>query len=478
MLLYLIASAGILLPVLVLAGLIALRTYLVRDRDKHRQAILQQVQVPDNCSPLIVGFFHPYCNAGGGGERVLWTAIEALLRQHPHVVCALYTGDVEVSKQDMLEKAKSRFDISLPSERLVILHLYERVWVEDKRYPRFTLLGQSVGSMLLGWEALRLLIPDIFLDSMGYAFTFPLVKLAGRCKIAAYVHYPTISTDMIKKVSERTQDFNNTANVAGSAALSSGKLLYYQTFAMIYGWVGALADVVMVNSSWTKGHIEYIWGRPAQTVYPPCDTSALGKIELAGRHRSILSIGQFRPEKNHALQVRSFKKLLALDPSLKDGSQPARLVMLGSSRHAEDTDRINKLKQLTQQLNIEDNVEFVINASYDELLARLANATIGIHTMWNEHFGIGVVEYMAAGLVPIAHDSAGPRMDIVVQHQGSRTGYLAQDEEGFAQAMLTVLHMPEVERLKIQQNARDASQRFSAESFCKEFLAALDPLLV
>lgn len=24
-----------------------------------------------------VGFFHPYCNAGGGGERVLWRAVEA-----------------------------------------------------------------------------------------------------------------------------------------------------------------------------------------------------------------------------------------------------------------------------------------------------------------------------------------------------------------------------------------------------------------
>lgn len=25
-----------------------------------------------------VGLFHPYCNAGGGGERVLWCAVRAL----------------------------------------------------------------------------------------------------------------------------------------------------------------------------------------------------------------------------------------------------------------------------------------------------------------------------------------------------------------------------------------------------------------
>lgn len=29
-------------------------------------------------SGKVVGFFHPYCNAGGGGERVLWCAIRAI----------------------------------------------------------------------------------------------------------------------------------------------------------------------------------------------------------------------------------------------------------------------------------------------------------------------------------------------------------------------------------------------------------------
>ena len=26
----------------------------------------------------VVGFFHPFCSAGGGGERVLWKAIQVL----------------------------------------------------------------------------------------------------------------------------------------------------------------------------------------------------------------------------------------------------------------------------------------------------------------------------------------------------------------------------------------------------------------
>ena len=39
-------------------------------------------------------------------------------------------------------------------------------------------------------------------DTMGYAFTFPVVVWLTRASvpIGAYVHYPTISTDMLARV--------------------------------------------------------------------------------------------------------------------------------------------------------------------------------------------------------------------------------------------------------------------------------------
>eukprot|EP01043_Picozoa_sp_COSAG02_P035097 COSAG02_NODE_2492_length_8691_cov_45.293412_6_plen_86_part_00 len=36
---------------------------------------------------------------------------------------------------------------------------------------------------------------------------------------------------------------------------------YYKLFAAIYGLVGRRADVVMANSSWTKGHVVALWVR-------------------------------------------------------------------------------------------------------------------------------------------------------------------------------------------------------------------------
>lgn len=56
----------------------------------------------------IVGFFHPFCNAGGGGERVLWAAIRATQKRWPKAKCVVYTGDHNVTKETMLSRVEVR----------------------------------------------------------------------------------------------------------------------------------------------------------------------------------------------------------------------------------------------------------------------------------------------------------------------------------------------------------------------------------
>ena len=82
-------------------------------------------------------------------------------------------------------------------------------------------------------------------------------------------------------------------------------------------------------------------------------------------------------------------------------------------RNAEDEARVLELKELVKKLGIEvgplipsskvtlfdcnlhqDNIEFVLNASYDELLSWLGRASVGVSSMVDEHFGINVVEFM------------------------------------------------------------------------------------
>ncbi|KAL0786050.1 hypothetical protein Bca101_002296 [Brassica carinata] len=73
----------------------------------------------------------------------------------------------------------------------------------------------------------------------------------------------------------------------------------------------------------------------------------------------------------------------------------------------------------------------------------------------NASIAKSVVEYMtAAGAIPIAHNSAGPKMDIVLEEDGQRTGFLAETVEEYAEAILDIVKMKETERLKMAAYAR------------------------
>ena len=150
---------------------------------------------------------------------------------------------------------------------------------------------------------------QVWVDTVGWPMPYPLVWLAG-CKVAAYVHYPTISTDMLARVRGRTLSFNNTQAISTSRLRTALKMAYYRLFALLYGFLGAFPSVVLVNSSWTKGHIAALWWRwrasKPQLVYPPCDVAALMQMPLDRRRKPLhfCSIAQFRPEKDHMCAVQ------------------------------------------------------------------------------------------------------------------------------------------------------------------------------
>ena len=63
----------------------------------------------------------------------------------------------------MLTSSQSRFNIILDPTTIHFVFLKKRHMVEDSYWPRFTLLGQSIGSMVLAWEAMSELMPDLYI---------------------------------------------------------------------------------------------------------------------------------------------------------------------------------------------------------------------------------------------------------------------------------------------------------------------------
>ena len=64
-------------------------------------------------TPRTIGFLHPFCNDGGGGERVLWVAIRELLRTFPKWNVLVYTGDA-ASDEEIRAHALARFGVTVP----------------------------------------------------------------------------------------------------------------------------------------------------------------------------------------------------------------------------------------------------------------------------------------------------------------------------------------------------------------------------
>ena len=56
------------------------------------------------------------------------------------------------------------------------------------------MLFQSLASALVGLECILRFTPDVFCDTMGAAFTYPVAYYLCNAIIVAYVHYPIIST--------------------------------------------------------------------------------------------------------------------------------------------------------------------------------------------------------------------------------------------------------------------------------------------
>ncbi|KAG7663001.1 ALG11 [[Candida] subhashii] len=377
----------------------------------------------------IHGFFHPYANNGGGGERVLWQAVKATLLARSENIVVIYTTNIESSPEEILRKAGDKFQISdMDSTRIVFLYLKRFANLIDGNYwKRFTLVGQLLGSVLLAGEALFALSPDVWIDTMGLPGSYLIMALLFKGPILAYNHYPIIQNDMFNKLKFKKFDDLNKLRLSVRDFFELGKFIYWSILYYFYVYLGSMVDIGLANGTWTFNHLQDIWylnsalGHKLEILYPPCGTEFLttNTDPTVPRENKLLYLAQFRPEKRHSLILKEYQEFLSSNfPNVsKPTEQIPTIVFAGSCRTKDDTATLNNLKDEVSKLKLDNFVEFAIDISYDEVVSWLSRCKFGLNAMWNEHFGIGVVEYMARGAIPIVHASAGPLMDIVTGSQ-------------------------------------------------------------
>src|SRR5467141_817202 len=133
--------------------------------------------------------------------------------------------------------------------------------------------------------------------------------------------------------------------------------------------------------------------------------SSRGFFGVQQRENLVVTIGRIVPEKRFHL----FVELARLVPE-------TRFVAIGSLSD-ETSAYYERLKRTAPE-----NASFVLSP-LRKVKNILGRAMAYVHCAENEHFGITIVEAMAAGCVPIVHDSGGPR-EIVTSDVGFRWSHL------------------------------------------------------
>jgi len=356
-----------------------------------------------------VGIYSPYLDTLGGGERYMLTFVEYCLQKGFNV-------DVWWDKKETLEKAVERFSLKLDGVKLC-----------PNTYRGF------------GTDA-------------SYA-----------SKIQNY--FKQLNYDLIFWLSD------------GSIPFLHGKQnwIHFQVPFQIKGnniktqYKLSKINQVICNSQFTKKFIDKSFNIVTRVIYPPVDVHQFMTAPKEKEH-IILSVGRFDQILNAKRQdvlIEVFKQMC------DEGLENWELILVGGLQHNQD-----QFLQL-QQMALNYPIKLLPNLGWSELVNLYKRATIYWHAAGFgiddnqepekvEHFGMSIVEAMAAGCIPIACDAGGVGEIIL----NKTNGYLWRTKEQLAKMttnMINTLAKEDEIVIKAQKRSLD---------FAKEkFFMQLDSLL-
>lgn len=204
------------------------------------------------------------------------------------------------------------------------------------------------------------------------------------------------------------------------------------------------ADTIIVNSHYTAGEVERIYGRPADMIiHPGADFSYF--VPSVHKLPYLLMAGRLTAYKRVERAIEAL-------PYLRHTEM--RLVLAGDGE-----ERAN-LEHLARQLGVIDRVEFSGDVSLQERAELYGQATLALALREWESFGMFAVESLACGTPVIAANSGGLR-EIV---QDGVNGLFLPDDtpQALARTIDGLLDDP-VLYAALCRNARSTVEKFSWE---------------
>lgn len=347
------------------------------------------------------GFFDPYLDTLGGGERYTLTLAEHLSQKEWQV-------DLLWDEPKLKEKLKSRLNLDL--NRVNFIPIRKNILERGKLSHKYDLFfWLSDGS-----------IPLLFSKKNILHFQVPFHGLGGKS---------FLNKIKLKKI-----------------------------------------QIIVCNSYFTKKFIDQEYGVNSKVIYPPVDVQS---FKTGKKENIILSLGRFSQllqAKRQDVLINVFKKMI--DKGLSNW----KLILAGATDIGGES-VFNQLKRQAKSYPIEflENPDFkTITKLYSRAKIFWSASGYGIDEEKEpekvEHFGIAIVEAMAAGCVPLVIGKGGAR-EIIKE---GKTGFLWEDEKGLIRMTQDLIVNP-VTLSSLSKAVIKSSQAFSKKKFCQNFDEIITP---
>lgn len=221
---------------------------------------------------------------------------------------------------------------------------------------------------------------------------------------------------------------------------------------------------IICNSNFTKKVIDKEYGVNSLVIYPPVDVTS---FKPRRKENVITYVGRFSnlvQNKGHEIIIEVFKKLTK-EKKFSDW----KLILAGGDEVGSD----NYLKHL-KSLGKNSNIEFIVSPDFNELKDIYGKskffwsaAGFGVNEKSNpkgvEHFGISLIESMAAGCIPIVFKAGGYKEII----DSGVNGYLWENKKDLIKITKEIINTPGIYK-KISIESKKTSYKYGYDVFKKD----------
>ena len=287
---------------------------------------------------------------------------------------------------------------------------------------------------------------DIVINTHGDALPY---RISGNVAYLLYLYFPTFL-------------MNSTGGYGSNKYRKSFFWrAYFKPYSMITHYLAMRAttrsNLILTISQFSREAIrEAFPDVHPYILYPPVDIERFSPAysqPINAREVKVLVVSRFSPEKRIENAIKIAHLLGA----------KIKFQIIGSLAPANRA-YFKRLQQMIETYGLSQTVTLTPNASNKELIDSMSKSMIYLHTMIGEHFGVSIVEAMAAGLVPIVPAYGGCSEIVPTDHQYNT---LEQAADNIAK---NAKYADDEKRVKMHE----ISRRFSPDNFRKAMSVYID----